>query len=510
MATTKRMTFTNLVGCRFLVTCLLWFLSISCQTSFRHCLCWALSVSSLGNPRQLLPSGQWIIKTKESFKLADLFVHEIHVWCDTVAGGTKDAHAITCRRKVLDAATGSSLVELAVNPSDDSTSSNIGFESPYLWSKEYSPSWLRERCDWIAKVLVTASSAEELVGAVHCASNQDDFGRHVVHPWTLSYLCMRSSDTLRQNKNQAAFTQSTMTCAVAQAIQSPKAALTPNSDDGPCDRLVILDVRDSVNNGFYLVRVLPLPSSSSSSSLDKAKTDYKQRWSQRPFPYSSAINPVVAEVLVEILSYQVQSHAFHSQHTGRRILLDPTCGSGTFLSLALSKGFDVIGWDSNPKCVEGCQQNLAYMLETLGNVSCGCIVDIQCRDSTIPHASLDEFVVDCVVCNLPWGQNSVHYVDESMKILQGIRSVLSDDVPCAFVSKKSFLTFSNSSSLSSLGYRFEKEVYIPQQSFRLPSSKRQTQKSKTDSDATVSHQNGNERQSVSSDCVITFVRTARL
>jgi hypothetical protein len=136
--------------------------------------------------------------------------------------------------------------------------------------------------------------------------------------------------------------------------------------------------------------------------------------------------------------------------------MDPTCGSGTFLAMALMAGGDesnanarrnmeVVGIDSNPKCVAGTVRNLRHLFphhctdeknaQSFGGDDLGgWTLDLHHHsESAAPaaptapaappslratiHAGdsvcLGSFVTggkfDCAVANLPWNRNMFEY-----------------------------------------------------------------------------------------------------
>lgn len=406
-----------------------------------------------------------MVKTKEAVKLADLYCLEAQqVFLDK------------CRRFLTDAATGSCLLELQLQHSstrgeggDDGSNNNCGewFKS----SSVASSSFLRERCDWVAEVVVgNAPNAADLIGSLQARSSSDT-ALNNLKPWGISYLRMTSgSDFSRLNQRRRNITKTSLLCAVAQSIKAPVALEIAEAEVS----LIVLEADEQL----YLLRVLYPESKTDLEHINTETTAIGIRWRQRPFQYSSALNPIVARVLIDIL-YERVAVELDSNKAGdnipvpsRRVLLDPTCGSGTFLAAALRRGFDkVIGWDVNSACVQGCRENLVHMYGD-ERIKKDCIICV--RDSSLV-SNIEELGVpkiNCVVANLPWGVNTVKYIEENEAILCQIRSLLSSGTPCAFISKESL-----SSRLDVLGYRCVGQAQIPQKSFRLPKgSKRRTAK----------------------------------
>jgi predicted Fe-S protein YdhL (DUF1289 family) len=209
---------------------------------------------------------------------------------------------------------------------------------------------------------------------------------------------------------------------------------------------------------------------------------FQSLWSKRPFQYSGAINIGVASIIIDMLSDALQlRHERHQQlHTKvssmdsidntnnnmmstskkQRIIriLDPTCGSGTFLALALmiwsgkyitttatASSNDTItveatGIDSNYKCAHGTMANLRHIFglspsdddddgddddvirkwtldlsPATGRLTSTSLSSLPLSQVTI-HANdsvnLSTFVLDkfdCAVANLPWNRNTFEY-----------------------------------------------------------------------------------------------------
>jgi len=208
-------------------------------------------------------------------------------------------------------------------------------------------------------------------------------------------------------------------------------------------------------------------------NLDYEKSeDSLTSWAQRPFQYSSAVNPSVADIVVDILLCMVGKDS-HS----RTKILDPTCGSGTFLAFAVSRGAIVEGWDLNEACVKGCNSNLNFVAST-DHV-------IRLQDATMPNLSGIDHSIDGVVANFPWGQNSIAYLDENKSILRNIATLVPPQTPCAFVTK----TISLQQDMKALGYQLVGHAHVPPKDFELPMGNKQQSK--------------RHRRS-SSDCVITI------
>ncbi|KAI2496921.1 hypothetical protein MHU86_17562 [Fragilaria crotonensis] len=197
-------------------------------------------------------------------------------------------------------------------------------------------------------------------------------------------------------------------------------------------------------------------------------------YTSRSLMYSSSINPNIAEIIVDFLLDAVDG----MEHPK---VLDPTCGSGTFLAYALARGMVAEGWDVQQACVDGTKRNLDSFFGKSDRWT------VSRRDATdcLTMESMDD--VDCVVANLPWGQNTISYVDENSRILESITPFLKEKTPCAFATKDTKLQV----SLKRLGYTVLGWANVPPTDFELP-----RKEAENNSDAASS--------SRSSVCVITL------
>lgn len=365
----------------------------------------------------------FLVKTSETFKLAELQYLEARL----------QARDYSCERLVLDVATGCSLLRID------------GFDD--LAQRKW-PSSLR-RADWVGEILAQSVDPHSLLTTI---------GRiQSIQPgWTLDYLRLHRTEA-DATKSTGYTSRSLMVC-VAQAISAP-AHLIPQQAS---EKLMLVDTVDC----FYLVRMLNRPAQESDNTI---------AWNQRPFQYSSSINPNIAEIIVDFLLDAVDG----MEHPK---VLDPTCGSGTFLAYALARGMVAEGWDVQQACVDGTKRNLDSFFGKSDRWT------VSRRDATdcMTLESMDD--VDCVVANLPWGQNTISYVDENSRILESITPFLKEKTPCAFATKDTKLQV----SLKRLGYTVLGWANVPPTDFELPRGKKQ----RNNSDATSS--------SRSSVCVITL------
>ena len=332
--------------------------------------------------------------------------------------------------------------------------------------------------------------------------------------WTLEYEIFERwhnnyDDNTNNNNNQNhqdKVCSTMLLCAVSRALPGePSLSLTSSSSSllqdnevGSITPYIIIET----SNQFYLAQKLSVRQSAIPTQ-DRVDFDLKQQcqqqqhtsstdqfqslWSTRPFQYSGAINIGVASVIIDMLSDALRLRRERHQHlhttvgsdsignTNNNIkstsnkqriirILDPTCGSGTFLALALmiwSEKYnttatassndtiivDATGIDSNYKCARGTIANLRHLfgLSTIddenndNNDNVGVVDDDVIRQWTfnlypatgrltsssllaLPlsrvtiHANdsvnLSTFVLDkfdCAVANLPWNRNTLEY-----------------------------------------------------------------------------------------------------
>jgi tRNA G10 N-methylase Trm11 len=260
----------------------------------------------------------------------------------------------------------------------------------------------------------------------------------------------------------------TLLCSIAQTLPA-----FPALD--PMDAQQQLMVIDTGLSGCYLTKVLPRTRTVTQQS------SILTEWARRPFQYSSAININVAEIVIDLLSDFTES-------TKRKVtMLDPTCGSGTFLAFAMAKGMRVEAFDCNPSCVDGSLRNLESLFQ---EEKVRLFATVQLHDSSNLWEEENGTEINCVVANLPWGVNSVEYLQENDRILRSVRARISTGIPCAFVTRDPDITLFTGAGFEVLG-----QAHVPQRDFSLPKGKKKRQ-----SDDEV-ERNGRNR------CVITIARS---
>lgn len=321
-------------------------------------------------------------KTYETFKLADLYYMETHLRSNG-----------RCDRLCIDPATGSLLLSVDCDWVEKSMASQTSGLN---------------RFEWMGFVLSFGTTAQELIDRVGTGGGIGSLDPSLEEEEvTLDFLSMGRSDRTKHK-----FTSKSILCRMSQLIHIP-VSLNPGGDCNTClHQLIILETAQ----GLYLVEQLKNPPrripSDSDLEEDTHVQDVVSQWSQRPFQYSSAINPTVASIVIDLLYDLVQQN--RSIEEERLILLDPTCGSGTFLALALQRGFDVVGQDINPLCVDGTIRNLEWVFGSEDekywvkwkNRWC---VNVQNSAAVMEEDGSDGSIrrLDCAVANVPWGQNTV-------------------------------------------------------------------------------------------------------
>ncbi len=400
----------------------------------------------------------FLAKTSETFKLADLQYAEARLQAAS--------HNFSVSRLLIDRSTGSMLLELDHISTDlaDQTACNTMNDGNRL------PSSL-SRCDWILEILNSADTGEGLVNSLRKVDKEK---WKIKEGWVLDYL--RFEDAQAQaphvTTTDQGYTMRSLLCSVAQALPTIP-ALDPKYRSST---LLLVDTRSAAGDRIFLGRLCRSRTFDQPSSTSILAS----RWSQRPFQYSSAINKKAAEIIMDWLCDAVAATGC----AGRPLLLDPTCGSGTFLALGVQRGLQVEGCDINPSCVEGSRCNLVHMF---GEEKVHACVNMRCLDS----GDMTSYVMNdkpaCVVSNLPWGINTAEYVDENLRILQSIHNLLSKGTPCVFVTKNA-----ESKLFDETGFQVLAQAHVPPLGFKLPKSKKKEDLEDTDT------RNGRN------SCVITF------
>ena len=372
------------------------------------------------------------------------------------------------------------------------------------------------RCEWVGEEIASAPNPKSFLDAISHSVLASPASDDV---WSLEYTCfaplvvnelgtapssVAADDNFVTTSTDApagpaaaaaekGFNSRGLSLRVAQLFSTP-AALQPA--EATC-RLVLLETASALT----LLRVLfPAPSGATPSepagkaalSSDNDDSFWWQTWAARPFQYSSACNPALADVLIDLVASLVEqgcretstpsvTSGSSSSNSSSLSLLDLTCGSGTLLACAARRGFVARGLDVNLRCVEGANANLAHQsisrevaLATCGDATRPQALNALAKtllrytatsnfcegtsssDRSAIHsgtasdgaasiqlkiisdgAPLPQF--DCVVANLPWGRHSVAYAGGNAAFLDALVGgshappVLKPRAPCVFI-----------------------------------------------------------------------------
>jgi tRNA G10 N-methylase Trm11 len=245
---------------------------------------------------------------------------------------------------------------------------------------------------------------------------------------------------------------------------------------------------------------------------------FRDVWTKRPFQYSGAINLDLAITITDVLG----PFLFKYDTMPKTIrLLDPTCGSGTFLALAVSTwgelaNLELVGVDSNPKCAAGTVSNLVNIF-SIGDNEVDCdLATNKCSitfpsDDYFPKQSVATIVTgdssqlektafdepfDCAVANLPWNRNTFEFEGSDSSagnkasshtvntgILKSVASALKPRAPIVVISADSMdgvncdkgsKIFDAQTCLEDFGFEVLGLASVPPKGFVLPESKKGT------------------------------------
>ena len=379
-----------------------------------------------------------ILKTRESFKLAELQYLEISL----LVKNTLDEQSANCRQILVDQATGSLLIEISCIDKYNALLKTLQNKCEWMgWS-------LAQHDDCLTTNGGSSSSSASVKNFVQQISERLE--EYPIHPWSLEvkHFCdfhhRRQSHPKQQQSSSSSFsfTATDLICAVAQAIPVPPAVVVqqhPLDQHKSSTNLILINAQDK---GLILVEKECTSIIIATPERGIFHQEFVHMWSKRPFLYSAAMNPTVTCMLVDILAQMVQRKREQPDASPSFVLLDPTCGSGSFLAYAMASSAraggilrwsHLIGWDLNPKCMEGTKENLLYiqqqqhvqankmLLESTGEgdhqdpppSSPSISFDVQVRDSsTAAHPVLDQ-QISAVVANLPWGINTHIQINQS-------------------------------------------------------------------------------------------------
>lgn len=415
---------------------------------------------------------QFVAKTIESFKLADLYWLESCVMARDLDSGIVD-------RLAFHRPTASYL---------------LGYNNEDGNEKKIKLPFRIGRSQYVAKVLASGSTPQELLGNIQYIITIDD----VQSQWIIEYDTFEPLQNESQPKKKS-FSSTMLMCAVSRLIPGePCLKPCPNDEGATIKEYIIIETK----HRLYLVEKFDKDTNlrREDSSTKQIAKQFKDAWSKRPFQYSGAINLDVAFVLIDILS-----DILHIDDRRDKIrILDPACGSGTFLALALKAWGDqvdveAVGIDSNIKCAEGTIRNLMHISTNAAtraeedNNTWKLTVEeskatIHAKSSVqLPTFISDKF--DCAVANLPWNRNTFEYNEGNNTIecinsgiLEATAATLKPDSPLIVVSGRDddeqdelgSSSFNTRNCLENLGFHIVGEASIPPKGFTLPSSPKKT------------------------------------
>ena len=344
-------------------------LLVCLEISFSCCLnCQFLGLKDPAHTS--IPDGKSVVfgKTFETFKLADLYFLETSLRSEKL-------DLQPCERICIDPATGSSLLSLDKRFFDKNGEERMSVE----------------RFEWLGSEIAFGETVQDLLKSVKNSGGIIEQHSKGEGGFSLDYICMGKSD-----RGTNRFTSKSLICCMSQLLKVP-AALDPR--DAIHDLILV-----ETSNGIHLIEPVQIETKKDSG------TDLQKQWSKRPFQYSSAINPTVANIVIDLIYDLIPKKEKNDVLT----ILDPTCGSGTLLAFALNRGFSVHGRDINPRCVDGTLRNLEVVFgeEKIKN---NCLISIEDSASAcIDHDGGISF--DCAVANIPWGQNTAITDQELNKV----------------------------------------------------------------------------------------------
>lgn len=429
---------------------------------------------------------QYVAKTTESFKLADLYWLQSQVMC-----GNSES---TVEKLAFHRPTASYL--LTSSPSIGTDTNN--YELPFPL----------DRVQFVGKVIAAGANTEEFLDNIIKASSKS-----CKCYWTLDY------DTFEPMVGRQ-FSSVMLMCAVSRHLHGEPLLVSASEQCIETDSISHYVLAETYNK-LYLIEKLQIQQQAQLHIVAARVSHFRQEWSRRPFQYSGAINVDIAIAVVDMLQRILQSKTGPKGKTIR--LLDPTVGSGTFLALAcwlwnerndLGESLDIVGVDSNPKCCVGATQNLAKLFSVQSNITekepskswtlpigNSSTATIHCADSVelLSSSSLGGF--DCVVTNLPWNRNTFEFKSEatsnspSSDLLKRLIHVMTPGAPVVVVSGSNDQNegFNALNCLKEMGFDIIGEATSPPARFSLPDSGKKKKK----------HEPSSRPTKRNSSCVVT-------
>jgi len=520
----------------------------------------------------------FLAKTRESFKLSELYVLDANVRAQYDDTRYHDATATQDNDDDDE-----SLLSLVKQVEMQRSTGSILLSYTTTITTKTSPSplmlpFVKRRYQYIAKQLSFGSNVSSFLnnscllfssspsigeggGWSNIGVEKQDANQQIL--WTLGYECFsplhipkecneNSNGKKKKQQQEKGFSSQTLLHHISR-ILPPEPILNPNTRDK--NILIVHFVLIETSHGLYLVQKLLNEEEKMEEEKEKQRLAFSKKWSGRPFQYSSAVNMNVADVIMDLMSYIVSQQkrknglmlsreeqdldsvlSKQERQGTTQVLLDPTCGSGTFLSFGVHLGMNVVGIDINDKCVEGTQKNLKYMFgddvivegETSSSSAAAHVFSGDSSRLLLQQQQQQEEgkgingknKYSCVVSNIPWNQNTFDFAsamtktttltettteEESNALLMTLRQILDNDVPCVFVTKTKDEIYD---ILISLGFRILGVAHVPPVGFELPLSKKKKNKKNASDKMEMTKEDDLISSSAakvgrSSDCVIT-------
>ena len=435
---------------------------------------------------------QYIGKTVESFKLADL--HWIESCVMAYCKQKNDSHSTMQSIDLVD--------RLAFHR--PTASYLLGYKDDGMNAERRSLPFRPGRFQYVARVIAIGQTPQELLNNVEASTFKD-----ITKRWVFDY---DTFEPLRNEMHPKKSCSSTMLMCAVSRILPGEPSLNLGDDDvstytivETASQLYLAEKISLDANGVYAF------SESQPQSTHGIAKQFRNSWSRRPFQYSGAINLDVALTVIDILRDLLRSNEDNNASEEVVRIFDPTCGSGTFLALALMAwrgSVEAVGIDSNLKCAYGTLQNLGHLFSHAideGTLECSADQDIwelnitsdasvssttatiYSGDSTCLQDLVSQTNFDCAVANLPWNRNTFEFQGTNntacanSDILRATASVLRPGAPLVVVSggvhnneqdktEEDSRLFSTRTCLEDLGFHVIGEASIPPKGFNLPVS----------------------------------------
>ncbi|KAL7502601.1 hypothetical protein ACHAXN_000533 [Cyclotella atomus] len=441
----------------------------------------SIGAENLPHPSTKSNAVQYVGKTIESFKLADVY------WLESCM------YAYNTRNQTI--GTSEPVQQLAFHR--PTASYLLGYSSKCATPCELP--FRTCRFQYIAKEIARGDTQEELLESIRHIRFMDDPSLL----WTISY------DVFEPLHPKVSSTM--LVCAMSRLLPG-EPLLNRESRMGGVKSYMVIET----SSRLYLVERLD-QDQNDKYFHDTDTQQFRDVWTKRPFQYSGAINLDLAMTVIDVLG-----HVLFKKNTMPRTmrLLDPTCGSGTFLALSVSKwaglaNLELVGFDSNPKCAAGTASNLVKTFSIGDDHVYRDETDSRCSvtfpsDDYFPLQSVAKIITgdssqlnttafgepfDCAVTNLPWNRNTFEYesadsparnkASQSVhtRILKSVASALKPRAPIVVISADStddvkddtgINSFNAQTCLKDLGFEVLGCASVPPKGFALPESKKGT------------------------------------